>query len=87
MADVEASTADIVTLDDGGHFVVVTDAGAAEAKRLAVADVAAGVALAETAIQTADLGTAAFAAAEDFAPMSVIADIETALDAILAGGD
>jgi hypothetical protein len=86
MADVEASTADIVTLDDGGHFVVVADT-TAEAKRLAVADVAAGVALAETAIQSADLGTAAFAATEDFAPMSMVDDIETMVDAILAGGD
>lgn len=87
MADVEASTAEIVGLEDGGHFVVVIDTGTAEPKRLPVADVAAAVTLAETAIQPADLGTAAYADAEDFAPMSIIAEIEAGLDAILAGGD
>jgi hypothetical protein len=86
MADVEASTADVVGLVGGGHFVVLTDTGAMDAKRLPVSAVAVAVALAETAIQADVLGSAAYLDAAEFAPASVAEDIATALEAITGGG-
>jgi hypothetical protein len=82
-----AETAAIQSITDGGYFLVISDAPPAAPKRILVNEVAAAVSLAATAIQPADLGTAASYDASDFASSAEIGDIAAALEAILGGGD